>query len=480
MNLFLDISNSMLAEFFLLITIFILSIFAMFYNVKFHKVSKWIALSGIAISLVSLKFLQLEPIYYAFKDSLLSDTFTVFIKALILITSFIIILLSKRNVTRRNHKTFQFYALILFGVLASLLMVSSNDFLLLTISMEMLSFALYFLIAYKKGYLSKEASFKYLVTNAFATSVYLFGVSYLYGITGSFNFNDINNYFLKNDPTLIYTLANIFIISGLFFKLAILPFANWILDVYEGSAISVSAFVATIPKISMIAVLARLLAFPLSYSFETPIIMIILAVITAIWANTLAIRQKNILRLLACSSSANASYMMFALSLMSVYNLSTVLFYLVTYVFMNLGVFSAIIVLENSNYSTKIFEFRGFAYSNPIFALAFALCIFGLAGFPITSGFIAKLYLFSAIIRSGVIFIPLLLILIITIVISCYYYTNIVKLMFERNTTVDNEILPNKASSPIVILYTCTAITILIGILPSALIDICKFIAYNL
>lgn len=480
MNFVLDISNSMLAEFFLLITIFILSIFSMFYNVKYHKASKWIALSGIAVALVSLKFLQLEPIYYSFSDSFMSDTFTVFLKGLILITSFIIILLSKKNVTRRNHKTFQFYALILSAVLSSLLIVSSNDFLTLTVALEMLSFSLYFLIAYKKGYLSKEASFKYLVTNAFATAVYLFGVSYLYGIAGSFNFNDINNYFLKNEPTLIYTLANVFIVSGLFFKLAILPFANWILDIYEGSAISVSAFIATVPKIAMIAILARLLAFPLSFSFELPVIMIILTVITAIWANTLAIRQKNILRLLACSSSANASYMIFALSLMSVYNLSTVLFYLVAYVFMNLGVFSAIIVLENSNYSTKIFEFRGFAYTNPIFALSFAFCIFGLAGFPITSGFIAKLYLFSAIIKSGAIFIPLLLILMLTIVVSCYYYTNIVKLMFDKNSTVTNGILPNKTSSPIVILYTCTAITLLIGVLPSALIDLCKFIAYNL
>lgn len=480
MNLIMDISNSMLAELFLLITILILSVFAMFYNIKFHKVSKWIALIGVGIALVSLKSLQLEPIYYAFKDSLMSDTFTVFIKALILISAFIIILLSKKNVARRNHKTFQFYALLLSATLASLLIVSANDFLALTVSLETLSFALYFLIAYKKGYLSKEASFKYLVTNAFATSVFLFGVSYLYGITGSFNFNDINNYFLKNEPTLVYTLANIFIVSGLFFKLALLPFANWILDVYEGSAISVSAFIATIPKIAMIAVMARLLAFPLSFSFEIPIIMIILAVLTAIWANTLAIRQKNILRLLACSSSANAAYMIFALSLVSVYNLSTVLFYLVTYVFMNLGVFAAIIVLENSNYSTRIFEFRGFAYTNPFFTLAFAFCIFGLAGFPVTSGFIAKLYLFSAIIKSGAVFIPLLLILALTIVVSCYYYTNLVKLMFERNESVDNEILPNKASSPIVILYTCATITLLIGLLPSALIELCKFIAYNL
>ena len=452
----------------------------MFYNVRYHKASKWIALGGIGISLFSLKYLQLEPIYYAFKESLMSDTFTVFIKALILISSFVIILLSKKNVTRRNHKTFQFYALLLTAVLSSLMIVSSNDFLTLTVSLELLSFTLYFLIAYKKGYLSKEASFKYLVTNAFATAVYLFGVSYLYGITGSVNFNDINNYFLKNEPTLIYTMANVFIVSGLFFKLAILPFANWVLDVYESSAISVTAFIATIPKIAMIVIMARLLAFPLSYSFELPIIIIVLAIVTAIWANTLGIRQKNILRLLACSSSANAAYMVFALSLVSVYNLSTVLFYLVTYVFMNLGVFSAIIVLENSNYSTKILEFKGFAYTNPIFTLAFAFCIFGLAGFPITSGFIAKLYLFSAIVKSGVIFVPLLLILVITIVIACYYYTNIVKLMFEKNKDVENEIMPNNASSPIVILYVCATITLLIGVFPAALIDICKFIAYNL
>ena len=480
MNLFLDISNSMLAELFLFITIMVLAIFSMFYNIRYHKISKWIALAGIGIALISLKFLQLEPIYYSFKDSLMSDTFTVFTKALILISSFIIILLSKKNVTRRNHKTFQFYALNLSAVLAALVIVSSNDFLTLTVALEMLSFSLYFLIAYKKGYLSKESSFKYLITNVFATSVYLFGVSYLYGITGSLNFSDINSYFLKNEPTLIYTLANIFIISGLFFKLAILPFANWILDVYQGAAVSVSAFVATVPKIAMIAVIARLMAFPLSYSFETPFIMIILAVVTAIWANTLAIRQKNLLRILACSSSANAAYMVFALSLVSVYNLSTVLFYLVTYTFMNLGVFSAVVVLENSGYSANISELKGFGYSNPIFTLAFAVCIFGLAGFPITSGFIAKLYLFSAIIRSGAIFIPLLLILMITIVVACYYYINIVKTMFEKTVITDSESLPHNASAPIVILYICTAITLLIGIFPAALIDLCKFIAYNL
>lgn len=480
MKIISDILNSMLPEFFLLLTIFILALISMFYNVKFNKASKWIALGGTIIALFSLNKLQFEPIYYAFSDNCISDTFTVFVKAIILISSLIIILLSKKSVSKRNHKTFQFYMLVLTATLASLLVVSSNDFLMLTVALELLSFAIYFLIAYKKGYYSKEASFKYIISNIFATSIFLFGVSYLYGITGSLNFSDINNYFMKNDASLIYTLANIFILLGLTFKLALLPFSHWVLDVYEGAATSVTAFIVTIPKIAMIATLSRLLAFPLSYSFELPIIILLIATVTAIWANILAIRQKNILRLLACSSSANASYMMLPLALMSVYSLSTVLFYLITYVFMNLGIFASVIVLENSNYSSKLYEFKGFAYSNPFFTLAFAVCIFGLAGFPLTSGFIAKFYLFSAIVKSGAIFIPFLLIVAMTIIVACYYYTNIVKLMFEKNLSVDNEILPHGTSSPMVILYTCAIITLIIGIFPNILVDLCNFIAYYL
>ena len=343
----------------------------------------------------------------------------------------------------------------------------------------MLSFSIYFLIAYKKGYLSKEASFKYLITNAFATTVYLFGVSYLYGITSSFNFSDINNYFMKQDPTFIYTFANIFIVTGLLFKLAILPFANWVLDVYEGAPISVGAFIATVPKISMIAIIARLMAFPASYSFELPFVLIILSVITAVWANVLAIRQKNILRILACSSSANASYMLFVLSLVSVSNLSTVLFYLVTYIFMNLGVFAMIVALENSGYTKKISDYKGLVYSNPMMTLAFAVCIFGLAGFPITSGFIAKLYLFSAVVSSGIIFVPFLMILLVAITVGIYYYTNIIKIMFEKATSV-KEIAHSSTISQSIVLYICTTITLIVGICPSALVDLCKFIAYNL
>lgn len=474
-----DIFNSMLPEIIILLTIFTVIIISMFYNVRFYKLSKWIALGGIVLALFSLQKLQLEPIYYAFNYNILSDTFTVFFKALILVAAIMIILLSKKNVSTRNHKTFQFYALLLSAIFSSLLILSSNDFITLTITLEMLSFSLYFLIAYKKGYLSKEASFKYLITNAFATSIYLFGVSYLYGLTSSFNFNDINNYFMKQDASFIYTFANIFIITGLLFKLAILPFANWVLEVYEGAHVSVTAFISTIPKIAMIALIARLLVFPAGYSFELPFVLIILSAITAIWANILAIRQKNILKILACSSSANVSYMLFVLALVSVSNLATVLFYLITYVFMNLGAFANIVALENSGYSKKLSDLKGLVYTNPMFTLAFTICILGLAGFPITSGFVAKLYLLSAIVTSGILFVPFLLLIIFAIVIGAYYYTNIIKVMFEKSKD-DKRIIYSSTTSQSVVLYLCAIITLIVGICPSKLVDLCKFIAYNL
>ena len=146
---------------------------------------------------------------------------------------------------------------------------------------------------------------------------------------------------------------------------------------------------------------------------------------------------------------------------------------------MNLGVFAMIVALENSGYTKKISDYKGLVYSNPMMTLAFAVCIFGLAGFPITSGFIAKLYLFSAVVSSGIIFVPFLMILLVAITVGIYYYTNIIKIMFEKTTSV-KEIAHSSTISQSIVLYICTTITLIVGICPSALVDLCKFIAYNL
>jgi proton-translocating NADH-quinone oxidoreductase chain N len=480
MDFFQNIKNIMLPEMIIILFIFIQIILSMFLDIKFYKLSKWLTVLGIFLATSMCALVDIEPIYYGFKNSVLSDNYTIFFKILILISSFLIIFLTKKTITNRRDNAFQFNALLLTTILGSLILVSANDFLTMFIAMETLGFSMFFLVAFDKGFRSKTAAFKYLVISAVASSTFLFGVSYLYGITGYLNFSLIYQYFLEKPPTLLYSMATILITAGITFKLALVPFANWILDVYEDASTSVVTFLSIVPKVAMFAILARLLVFPLSYSFELTFILVLISVVTAIWANILAIRQKNIKRLLACSSSANAAYVLFALSLVSVFNLSTVLFYLLAYIFMNIGVFAAVIILESSEFSNKLYEFKNFAYTNPIFTLCFAICILGLAGFPITAGFVSKLYLFSAIARSGLIFLPFLIVMMLTIAVSVYYYLRVVKFMFEKSDVVESEVIAHKTGSAIVILYVCALITVILGILPSKIIELCQLMAYNI
>lgn len=475
-----NIFNILLPELAIIFFIFIQIILSMVLDIKFYKISKWITLLGIITAASLCTKVQIDPLVYGFKEAIVSDNYTVFFKCLILIASFLIVFLTKKTISSRRGNAFQFNALLLTAILGALSLVSSNDFLTMFISMETLGFAMFFLLAFERGFESKNATFKYIVISAVASAVFLFGVSYLYGITNSVNFSVIYEFFLEKNPTLLYSLAAIFIVSGLLFKLAVIPFSNWILDVYEGSGTSMVTFLSMIPKIAMFGILTRLLVFPLSRSFELTFTLVILSVLTAIWANCLAVRQKNIKRLLACSSSANAAYVLFAASLVDVFNLSTVLFYLIAYIFMNIGAFAAVIILENSEFANRLFEFKNFAYKNPIFTLCFSICILGLAGFPITAGFVSKIYLFSAITRSGLIFLPFLGVLMLTVVVSVYYYLTIIKHMFEKSDSVSSEVIPHKTSSAIVILYFCALTTIILGILPSKIIELCQIIAYNI
>ncbi len=475
-----NIKNILLPEMMIILFIFIQIILSMFLGMKSYKLGKWLSVLGLFLATSLCTKVRVEPIYYGFKNAVISDNYTIFFKVLILVASFLIVFLTKRTIATRRGNAFQFNALILTAVLGALTLVSANDFLTMFISMETLGFAMYFLIAFEKGHFSKEATFKYLVISAVASSIFLFGVSYLYGITGSLNFSTIYEYFLQKDPTLLYSMATVFIACGLTFKLGVIPFANWILDIYESASTSVVTFLAVVPKVAMFAILARLLVFPLSYSFELTFVLVVIAVVTAIWANCLAIRQTNIKRLLACSSSANAAYILFAASLVSPFNLSTVLFYLIAYIFMNIGVFAAVIILESSEFSNRLYEFKNFAYTNPVFTMCFAVCILGLAGFPITAGFISKVYLFSAIARSGLVFLPFLIIMMLTIVVSVFYYLRVVKFMFEKSDTVESEVISHKVSSAIVVLYCCASITIVLGIFPSIVIGFCQLMAYNI
>jgi NADH-quinone oxidoreductase subunit N len=267
------------------------------------------------------------------------------------------------------------------------------------------------------------------------------------------------------------------IVLGLISKLAIFPFANWIIDVYKGCETSILAFLSTIPKLAMFGILCRLIVFPLSNSFELAFIISILAIITAFWANTYALREKNVKAILACSSAANASYVLLTAGLVSVYNLSTVIFYLICYLVINVTVFTYLNITEANLIGINLKNFNGLFKRNYLSTLSYVISIFALAGFPITSGFIAKIYLFSAIAHSGLIFIPFLLMVLILTVVALYYYFQLVIPLFEINS--DIKILKISYSQKFILLIT-TIMTIIIGIYPEKLIELCKFIAYNI
>lgn len=475
-----DIFNILLPQICLAGFILLQLLLSMFISPRFSRYARLVSAIGISLSIVLLTTVQTEPQYFGFQESIMSDSYTLLFQFVILLCGFFTVLLTRNLIRERKQNAYTLQAVLLTGILGALNVVSANDFLTLFISIELLSFPSYFFIASKKGYYSKEAAFKYLITSAVSTGVFLFGVSYLYGITSSINFSEIYEIVIERETSLIYVFASVLTVLGLISKLAVFPFANWIIDVYKGSESSVLAFLSTIPKLALFGILCRLLVFPLSSSFELTFVIIIMSLITAIWANTYAIRERNVKVILACSSAANASYVLLAASLVSVYNLSTVIFYLICYCLMNIAVFAFLNITETNSIGENVEDFKGLFNKNKLLAGSYAISVIALAGFPITSGFVSKIYLFSAIANSGLIFIPFLLAILILTVAALYYYLKLIHPLFrecDKNTNVN--LLKTVFSQKFVLIF-CTIITILIGVYPEKLIELCRFIAYNI
>ena len=474
-----DIFNILLPQMALGVFILIQLVLSMILSPRFYKFSRLISIIGISLSVVLLSTVQTEPQYFGFKNSIMSDSYTLLFDFIILLCGFFTALLSRSLIRSRKRNAYTFQAILLSAVFGAMNIVSANDFITLFVSIELLSFSTYFLIAASKGYYSKEASFNYLLTSAIATGAFLFGVSYLYGITGSLNLSEIYEITATQETSLMYSIASILIAAGLLAKLAVFPFANWIIDVYKGCETSVLAFLSTIPKLAMFGILCRLLVFPLGSSFELTFVLVILSLVTALWANTYAIRENNVKVIFACSASANSSYVLLAASLVSVYNLSTVIFYLICYVLMNIAVFAFLNIYGDKN-SMDVNSFKGFFHKNHGLTGAYAFSIIGLAGIPITSGFVAKIYLFTAIANSGLIFVPFLLALLILTVVALYYYLKVLLPLFgeyDKNTEVK---LLNPVFSQKFVLYLTAIATLVLGLYPERVIELCRFIAYNI
>jgi NADH-quinone oxidoreductase subunit N len=360
------------------------------------------------------------------------DSFSTFAKLLVLVGSGLGIVASLDYNEHQNLRRFEFPVLVALSAVGMMVMVSAVNLMTLYLGLEMHSLALYVLCAFARDQLrSAEAGLKYFVLGALASGLLLYGISLVYGFTGSMAFADLSR--ALADPqqaSLGLTVGVVFIVAGLAFKISAVPFHMWTPDVYEGSPTPVTLFLGTAPKVAAMALLVRTMASPFGHLLGQWQQLIVLVSIGSMLLGSLAaIGQRNVKRLMAYSSIGHMGYALVGLAAGTAVGIRGVLIYLVTYVFMNAGTFACIIAMRRrGKMLEQISDLAGLGRTDPGLALWLSVFMFSMAGIPPLSGFWGKYFIFAAAVQSGLW--ALAVIGVLTSVIGAYYYIRIVKVMY--------------------------------------------------
>ena len=443
-------TNLQSLEFFIPEIILVITILACLITDLFLKKSKtdligWILGIGLVIVGLSVYNLSSVPPTTLFLDMIVIDPFSSYMKIIIIISTLLIIVASWANNELSKYRKGEYFTLIGIMVVGLFLMTSSIDIIMLYVSIEVVSIMSFVLAGYLKlNTRSNEAGLKYVIYGAFSSGVMLFGLSLVFGLTGSTNYFVIQQAISSIDssanPALIMALIMIF--AGFGYKISSVPFHFWTPDVYEGAPTTITAYLSVAPKAAGFAMIIRFFHQVFSDSIALsgdamgyadlpwPEIIGILAVVTMTLGNLVAIQQESIKRMLAYSSIAHAGYMMLALPVLSIDAVESIMIYLFVYIFMNLGAFFIVIIVKNKTGRETFDEFDGLGWKMPIVGALMTLFMLSLTGLPPTAGFVGKLYIFKTLIGAGNDFLWLVVAGGINSVISLYYYFHVVKVMF--------------------------------------------------
>ena len=358
------------------------------------------------------------------------DGFTLFAKLLIL-TSAVLVFVMASDWLHVRGRPFEFVILKLFAVLGMMLMVSANDLLALYMALEMSSLALYVLASFSRDTVkSCEAGLKYFMLGALASGMMLFGMSLLYGFTGTVSFDALGALLESGEVSKGVIVGMILIVVGFCFKLSAVPFHMWTPDVYEGAPTPVTAFFATAPKIAAMALFTRLLLEPFGgLAADWQQVMIAASVLSMLVGALAAIVQTNIKRLLAYSSIGHVGFMLMALATGSLAGVQSMLIYLCVYIFMSAGMFGCVMLMKRSGHAVEdIKDISGLSQTHPLMAIAISIFMFSMAGIPPLAGFFGKMFVIIAAVNSGLVWLAVVGVL--TSVIGCYYYIKVVKVMY--------------------------------------------------
>jgi len=417
-----------------------------------------------------------EPIT-TFSGNYVIDELAVISKLCIYLFSFFGFAYARDYIKTRNIARSEYYLLGLLSVLGMSVMVSAYSFLTIYLGLELLSLALYAMVAmYKDGEFASEAAMKYFVLGSLASGMLLYGISILFGLTGSIQMDTIAD-IIQSRHDIVPVMALIFILGGIIFKFGAVPFHMWVPDVYQGASTPTTLFIAAAPKIAAFAIMVRILvqALPsLQVSWEH--ILIVISILSMFFGNVLAIVQSNIKRMLAYSSIAHIGYTLLGIIAgpNSLMGYSAAMFYISTYVLVAAGAFAIITIMSRDGVDfDKLEDFRGLNARNPWLAFMMLLLLFSMAGIPPAVGFIAKLGLLQALVQADLVWLAVLAL--VFALIGAYYYLRVVMLMYFEEPT-EAVMGSNVTLSPemLIAISLNGGAALVLGLLPSTLIDLCR------
>ena len=437
----------------------------------------WVLVLGL-IAVAGAVCIQENRVTTLFSNSIVLDPFASFFKLVIILATIFISIVSLQSNELKEYRKGEYFALLGIVTFGLFLMVSTIDLIMLYISIEIVSIMSFVLAGYlKQNTRSNEAALKYVVYGAFSSGVMLFGLSYIYGLTGSTNYfliaKEISQLEQSANPVLLISV--IMVLAGLGYKISAVPFHFWTPDVYEGSPTTITAFLSVAPKAGAFALMIRFFnqvfadggAMTGLDNYSVTLIpwaniLSLLAVVTMTLGNVVAIQQNNIKRMLAYSSIAHAGYMMLALPAMSGDSIQAIMLYIVMYLFMNLGAFFVVITIKNNTGGETFDDYRGLGWEMPLIGVVMTIFMVSLTGLPPSAGFVGKFYIFASLIKAGEEFYWLVIAGGINSVISLYYYFRVVKVMYFEGKS--NEIITHPPTVMSTMLLLTAVPSVLFGI----------------
>ncbi len=447
---------------------------------KSQKTLGLIAFVGAIAGLLSTWYMAQSP-GLAFSNTIRIDSFSVFFTFLVIAIAAVVILSSFEYMAVQRISAGEYYALILFGVVGMALMSSAIELVMIFIALEISSISTYILAGFRRNEASSsESSLKYFLLGSFATAFFLYGVALMFGATGSTNIDTIAQKLQSGPVELLVYAAMALMFVGLGFKVAAAPFHVWTPDVYEGAPAPVVGFMSTAPKAAAFAVMLRVV-----FSINAPghfWFLWVAAALSMTLGNVGALVQTNIKRLLAYSSIAHAGYLLVAFAMTTPENsttgISAAMFYTAAYAAMNVGAFAVVSHFANAGerYVT-LDDYEGLGRSSPLLAATLTIFLLSLIGIPMTGGFFAKFYVFSAALRANLIWLTLIGVL--NSAIGAYYYLRIIVVMYMREARKEVPVTPISFG-----LGTALAVSILatlyLGILPNRVLQTAQHSAQDL